>query len=232
MKHRPLGFQCEKLFTADLFSDLKRDIDTRLESLNPSVVEHDDSGEALERAECDATIAALRDEKALFERHLAAAKEATAAKAALRGEAEAGVLAGEAERRRLHNEVMELNDNVRVFCRVRPPLRSSPVVGLDPTMSMKTLCVRDEWALQRINATVRFCVATRRTAATSSGDETVVWRALGMVTSPWTWRSWSFLVVAERPRMSRIVSLWISMWWTRRAKVQPRVRISSTARKM
>ena len=121
MKHRPLGFQCEKLFTADLFSDLKRDIDTRLESLNPSVVEHDDSGEALERAECDATIAALRDEKALFERHLAAAKEATAAKAALRGEAEAGVLAGEAERRRLHNEVMELNDNVRVFCRVRTP---------------------------------------------------------------------------------------------------------------
>ena len=57
---------------------------------------------------------------------------------------------------------------------VGPPLRSSPVVGLDPTMSMKkTLWERDEWALQRVDATVRFCVATRRSAATSSGEETV-----------------------------------------------------------
>ena len=64
------GFQFSKHFSGRTFGDLKRDIDTRLGSLSPSVVDPGDSGE----------VASLRDEKVLFERRLAAAKEAEAAR--------------------------------------------------------------------------------------------------------------------------------------------------------
>ena len=107
------GFSVSKLFTEDLFGDHKRNIESRLESLNPSVVEPGDSGEALEHVRCaerEATVlreevASLRDEKALFERRLAASKEATAAEAARREEAEAGIAAGDATIAALRGEL-------------------------------------------------------------------------------------------------------------------------------
>lgn len=40
-------------------------------------------------------------------------------------EAEQKVREGETERRKLHNQIQELKGNIRVFCRVRPPMGQS-----------------------------------------------------------------------------------------------------------
>lgn len=48
--------------------------------------------------------------------------------AAIRSETkdmETGLLQAEKTRRRLHNTIQELKGNIRVFCRVRPPLGKS-----------------------------------------------------------------------------------------------------------
>ena len=82
-----------------------------------------------------ATVAALQDQVALLKEQRTAAEAQVESKAdtvryltvrvaeleALLSSAEQRVREGEATRRRLHNTILELKGNVRVFCRVRPP---------------------------------------------------------------------------------------------------------------
>ena len=48
-------------------------------------------------------------------------------------EAEQKVREGETERRKLHNQIQELKGNIRVFCRVRPPMGQSPFLVCLPS---------------------------------------------------------------------------------------------------
>lgn len=56
-------------------------------------------------------------------------------------EAEQKVREGETERRKLHNQIQELKGNIRVFCRVRPPMgQSSPCSSaVEPTRIILTV---------------------------------------------------------------------------------------------
>ncbi|KAJ3242938.1 kinesin-like nuclear fusion protein [Chytriomyces hyalinus] len=63
-------------------------------------------------------------------------------------ELEAEIRSGEAARRRLHNMVQELKGNVRVFCRIRPPLQSEQSI---PVLSHIKLNPQDDKSMEIIS---------------------------------------------------------------------------------
>ncbi|KAI8834352.1 testis kinesin-like protein KIFC1 [Chytriomyces cf. hyalinus JEL632] len=92
-------------------------------------------------------------------------EERCAASEARVNELESDIRSGEVARRRLHNMVQELKGNVRVFCRIRPPLKSEQSI---PVLSHIKLNPQDDKSMEIISTGDSSAIGGSSTTVTKS----------------------------------------------------------------